>query len=135
VSRDAALSLAIAVGALLTGFLFVIEADSWLWAVVTTLFLLVGPGLAVTRMLRLGDTMTEVTIAIATSLGLEVVIATALLTTGFWSPGTALAIVVVITLSCVVIAFAGQQNEIPGDGYRQAAESALGTIDRKGGTQ
>jgi hypothetical protein len=133
VSREDVISLTIAVGALLTGFLFVIDAESWMRAVESVLFLLVGPGLAVTRMLRLGEAMTEVTIAIATSLGIETAVATALLVTGFWSPGTALAIVIVITLACVVIPF-GRQGQTAGDGFRQAAVAALSISDGKGDT-
>jgi hypothetical protein len=132
-SRDSGISLTIAAGALLTGFLFVIDAESWLRAVLTVLFLLVGPGLAVTRMLHLGETVSEVTIAIATSLGMETAVATALLVTGFWSPGTALAVVIIITLACVVIPF-GREGQGAGDGFRQAAVAALSVGDGKGDT-
>lgn len=131
-TRDSVVSIAIAIGGLLTGFLFAIDGDSWMRAVLTTLFLLIGPGLAITRMMRIEDSMTEVTLAVATSLGLETMVATALLVTGFWSPGTALAIVISITLGCVVIAFARQQDQPAGDGFRQAAEAALRTVDKKG---
>jgi hypothetical protein len=132
-SRDSGISLTIAAGALLTGFLFVIDAESWLRAVLTVLFLLVGPGLAVTRMLHLGETVSEVTIAIATSLGMETAVATALLVTGFWSPGTALAVVIIITLACVVIPF-GREGQGAGGGFRQAAVAALSVGDGKGDT-
>ena len=100
-SRDLTVSIAIGAVALLTGLLFAIEADGSLRAVVAVLFLLLGPGLAFVRLLRFNDPLTEITLAVAASLGIETVVATALLATGLWSPGTALAIVVLFTLAGV----------------------------------
>lgn len=133
--HDGVVWFVIAVGALLTGFLFVIAADSWLRALLTTLFLLVGPGLAIVRMLRIADGITEMTLAVATSLGLETVLSTALLVMGWWSPGRALAIVIAITLLCLIISVARQPGLAAGDGFRQAAQSALGGVDGKGNQQ
>ena len=105
-SRDRAVFIAIGAVTLLTGLLFAIEAEGSLRAVVTVLFLLLGPGLAFVRLLRFNDLLTEITLAVAASFGIETVIATALLVTGLWSAGTALAIVVIFTLAGVGLGLA-----------------------------
>jgi hypothetical protein len=98
-NRDILSGLVIAAAALLTGLLFASEADGWGRAVVAIAFLLIAPGLACVRLLRFGDPLTEMTLAVAASLAIETVVATALLATRLWSPGTALAIMVFVTLA------------------------------------
>jgi hypothetical protein len=98
VSRDDRIIMAIAASALLTAILFAVDTDSGVRAFVVIAFLLIGPGLAIVRLLQIRDSMTEAILAVAASLGLETVVATALLATGYWAPGVALGIVVVVTL-------------------------------------
>lgn len=90
--------LVIAAGALVTTGLFVTEAGPPLQSAAAITFLLVGPGLAWVRLARLGDRMTEWTVAVVASLGIAVAVATALLTTGLWTPGRALGVIVGVTI-------------------------------------
>jgi hypothetical protein len=67
-------------------------------------FLLVFPGIAVVRALAVaGDPLTELTLGVALSVALCVLVPTALLYLGMWSPGGALAVLVAITLVGVVV--------------------------------
>jgi hypothetical protein len=100
-NRDRGISLAIGAVALLAGLLFANEADNGLRTAVAVVFLLLGPGLAFVRLLRLNDPVTELTLSVAASLGIETVVATALLVTGLWSAGTALAMLILFTLAGV----------------------------------
>jgi len=102
-NRAPALPLAIAGAGLLTALLFVLGVDSPVRAVVSVAFLLFGPGLALVRLLRLGQPLTVISLAVAASLGLETVVATTLLATGTWTPGRALAVVVSITVAAVAL--------------------------------
>lgn len=133
-NRDDAVASVIALAAFLTGLLFIVDAGGAPRAVVATLFLLIGPGLAFARLLRLGDSWTELTVAVAASLGLEAVIATALLVTGLWSPGRMLAIVILFTFCCLFVSVRTPRGAAVRDGFRQAASAALTTTDRKGHT-
>ncbi len=101
--RDVSVSLVIAGGGLLTAFLYALDLDSPARAVVSLAFLLLGPGLAIVRLLRFRQPLTLFTLAVAASLGLETVVATTLLATGTWTPGRALAIVVSITVAAVTL--------------------------------
>jgi len=96
---DARVPLAIGVGALATTGLFIMEAGPPLQGTVAITFLLVGPGLAWVRVLRLGDRAAEWTLAVVASLGIDVAVATTLLTTGLWTPARALATVVMVTIA------------------------------------
>lgn len=60
-------------------------------------FLLVCPGLAIARLLRLGDGISEAMLAICLSLTVDTLAAAALLYAGHWSPNASLAIVIAIT--------------------------------------
>ncbi len=96
---DTRVPLAIGIGALATTGLFAFEVGPPLQTVVSLTFLLVGPGLAWVRCLRLGDRATEWTIAVVASLGIDVAVATTLLTTGLWTPTAALGTLVAITIA------------------------------------
>jgi len=96
--RAHSLPLVIAGAGLLTALLFALDVASPLRAVVSVAFLLVGPGLAIVRLLRFRQPLTVFTLAVAASLGLETVVATTLLATGTWTPGRALAVVASITV-------------------------------------
>ncbi len=62
-------------------------------------FLGVCPGLAVVAAIRLEDVWMEVTLALALSLSLDVVVAGVLAYAAGWSPGASLAILVAISLA------------------------------------
>jgi hypothetical protein len=102
VNRDTATSIMIAAAALLTGVLYAAGATGPTRAAVVTLFLLVGPGLAWVRFLRLSDPTIAIALAVATSLGLAAAVSTALLVADRWSSGRALAIIIAFTLVCVL---------------------------------
>jgi hypothetical protein len=53
-------------------------------------FLLVCPGLAIVRLLRLRDVWAVATLAVAVSIGCDTIVAEAMLYTHTWSPGAAL---------------------------------------------
>jgi len=98
-TSDARFPVAIGVGALATTWLFTMEAGPPLQGPVAITFLLVGPGLAWVRVLRLGDRAAEWTLAVVASLGIDVAVATTLLTTGLWTPARALGTVVMVTIA------------------------------------
>jgi hypothetical protein len=106
VRRDIGITVVIAAAALSTGLLFVVDADARVRAIVAIAFLIIGPGLALVRLLRFGDPLIEMTLAVAVSLALETVIATALLTNGRWSPGAALTIVILVTMAGIILQIA-----------------------------
>jgi len=85
----------IAVAATVLVFL---DVDSPLRVALVAIFLLVCPGLALVRLLRLDDPLLELTLAVAFSLALAGLVAVALLYADLWSPGAGLVILVVITL-------------------------------------
>jgi hypothetical protein len=68
-------------------------------------FLLVCPGMAFVRLLRIKEGFAVWTLAIALSLALDAIVAGAMLYAGFWSPTTGLLILVGITLVGVGIQF------------------------------
>lgn len=100
-TRGSIVLVAIAAAGLLTALLFAVGASGAPRVIVAILFLLIGPGLACVRVLRLDDPLLEVTLAVTLSLGLETIVATVLLAMGSWSPGRALAMVVAMTLVAV----------------------------------
>lgn len=67
-------------------------------ALVVVPFLLVFPGLAWVRLLRLADKITMLMLAIALSVVIDTVVSGALVYAGARSPNTALAIVIALTL-------------------------------------
>jgi hypothetical protein len=62
-------------------------------------FLLVCPGMAYVRLLRLKDSLAEWTIAIALSLALDAAVAGVMLFARAWSPGHGLIALIVISLA------------------------------------
>ncbi len=62
-------------------------------------FLLVCPGMALVRLLRLKEALAEWILAIALSLAIEALVAGLMVFTGLWSPGAGLAALVVISLA------------------------------------
>lgn len=66
--------------------------------VVVAGFLLVCPGMAVVRRVGVADKGTEVVLATAVSIGLEAILAGALLYVGWWSPSALLVVLVALCL-------------------------------------
>jgi hypothetical protein len=66
--------------------------------VIAVWFISVCPGLALVRLLRLADGWSEMAVSLALSITLGVMVATALVYTGWWSPTAGLAILSVISL-------------------------------------
>lgn len=109
-TRGSALLGAIAAAGVLAAILAAAGASGAPRAIVALPFLLIGPGLAWVRLLRLDDPMTELALAVTVNLALEAIVATALLVTGLWSPGLALAMMVAITLAASAAGFARLRN-------------------------
>ena len=97
------LSLVITSLAILTCLLLVSGTDSPARPWLALPFLLLCPGLAAVRLLHLGDLATTITLAVATSLGIETVLTTALIVSGAWSPELALALLVALTLGLLLL--------------------------------
>lgn len=67
------------------------------------LFLLLAPGMAIARLLRLNDALTELLIAVALSLALDTLVSLALLFAGVPSPDVALAGLLGITVVATLL--------------------------------
>ena len=61
-------------------------------------FLLLCPGMALVRLLRVGGVATELTLAIALSLVLDTLVAMVMIYTGTWSPGAGLIVLIGISV-------------------------------------
>lgn len=66
-------------------------------------FLLVCPGMAVVRLLRIRDRSSEFALAVACSLGIESLLATTMVYAGLWSPLGGLALLVGITITGAIL--------------------------------
>jgi hypothetical protein len=73
--------------------------------ILALVFLFFLPGLACVRLLHLSDLLLEWTLAIALSLALDIIVPTLLLYARLWHPDWAMAIMVVITISGVILSF------------------------------
>jgi uncharacterized membrane protein len=95
--------LAIAASALAAGTLTLLQVVAPLRAAVGFWFLLVCPGMAYVRLLRVKTIFFEWVLAIALSIAIDTIIAQALLVTGNWSSRLALIVVIVVSLIGVAI--------------------------------
>jgi hypothetical protein len=67
-------------------------------------FVLLVPGLALVRAVAVGgDRLTELTLGVALSVAVSVLVPTSMLYLGWWSPNGALAVLVAITLGGVAV--------------------------------
>ncbi len=73
--------------------------DTVLRPVVMLSFLFICPGMALSRLLRLGNTLIELLLGIALSITLDSIVACVLLYTGQWSPIFILEILIVLSLA------------------------------------
>ena len=76
---------------------------SALAAGVTLAYLAIGPGLAITGLLRLDDLILDLSLALALSLVLETLLATGMILIGHWKPTQELAVVEVLTVLGAIV--------------------------------
>ena len=88
--------------------LYAAHVESPVRVAVAMVYLLVAPGLATMSLLDLAQRWATAVLAIALSLGIVTVVATALLLAHLWTPGRALAIV-----GCITLLAAGARLVIP----------------------
>ena len=88
--------------ALLAGAVQLTAGHSPLRLAVILWFVLVCPGMAVVRLLRVEDVVTELALAVALSLALAMAAGGVALYSGLWSPGATLAILIAFTVGVAV---------------------------------
>ncbi|MBA3330114.1 MAG: hypothetical protein H0T39_04430 [Actinobacteria bacterium] len=79
------------------------DLELWLRAPLGLFFLLLCPGMAIVRVLETRDPVADLTLAVALSIALDVIVAGALLYAGAWSPNAALGILMAITVGGVLL--------------------------------
>lgn len=84
-------------------FLVLFDANTVVRAPVVLTFLLICPGLAIVRFLRISDVATEWSIAVALSFSLDGLVALIQAYTTTWNPTTALLVLTGITLAAIAI--------------------------------
>lgn len=126
--RGGDVGVLLAGAALLCGLVTVVPFPASVRAVIVVPFLLVCPGLAVVRLLGVGDPLAQVVLGVAASLGLEAAVAEMTLFAGAWSPVTVvrgfLALTIVATVPDV-IQRASHHAEHPGAVPSSDAEPEL----------
>ena len=96
-------AVAIVGSAVITVLLTLADLRSPVRVVSALWFLLVCPGMAVVRVLRVRDAVAEWTLAVALSLGLDALVAEAMLYAGVWSPASALLVLTGIGIAGAVL--------------------------------
>jgi hypothetical protein len=81
------------------GFAVLVTPGSPLRPLLLLSFLLVGPGLALVRLLRIGDFVMELTLALALGIVLATLVSGTMAYSGHWLPMLALAVLMCITLA------------------------------------
>ncbi len=82
----------------IAGILAWSNSDSFLRSGVLFLFILIIPGMALTRLFHLGDMLTELMVAIALSLAISVLLTEYMVFMHQWAPNNALLVLVGISL-------------------------------------
>ena len=95
--RDLAVSAALVAGAVLALAAYLVAVPPPLRAVLTLPFLLIGPGLAVVRLIRIPSRLAVAALAVAVSLVLGEGTAMVAMYAGVWSPGGCLAALAALT--------------------------------------
>ena len=93
----------IIVSALAAGVLTVTDSALPARPLIALWFLCVCPGMAFVRLLRLSEGLTEVTLAIALSVAMDVIVAGVLLYAGVWSPRWGLIVLIALSLVGAVL--------------------------------
>lgn len=101
--RTVAWPAIIVVSALGAAVLTLADIASPVRPVIALWFLCVCPGMAFVRLLRLEEGLTELTLAIALSLAMNVIVAVVTLYTGLWSPQWGLVVLIGLSLLGVVL--------------------------------
>lgn len=70
---------------------------------VVLVFALVCPGMAVVRLFRIDEPLLELAVAIALSIGVELLLSTAMLYLGLWSPETLFVALVCVAIGCAAV--------------------------------
>lgn len=82
--------------------LVILDVTTVIRPAVVLAFLLVCPGMALIRLLRVGEPLPELLLAIVVSLALAAVLATISIYAGVWNPPLVFGLIAVITLAAVV---------------------------------
>jgi hypothetical protein len=122
VAEWSALVIIFALAACLAVFL---DAPVPLRSSVTLLFLVFIPGLAVVRFLRLTDPVLRLSLAVATSLALDVVVSIVMIYAGSWTPRTAL-----VGIAAVAVIAAAAEAVAASSGRLASAAGGLSGRDK-----
>ena len=76
-------------------------------------FLAICPGMALVRLLDVGDTAAELTLAIALSLILDAIVAIVILYAGLWSPRAGLLVLIALSLAGAALQVARPRTAAP----------------------
>lgn len=95
---DRAVAVSLILATLLIWALYALGVDSPVRVAVAISYLLIAPGLALMGLFDLAQRWAAAVLAVALSIGIVIVVATALLLADLWAPGRALAIAGCITL-------------------------------------
>lgn len=101
------------VSMLVVGVLAFGDVDSAVRPVLTLAFLVVCPGLAFVRLLHVEKRWMEWSLAVALSISLDTVVATASLYGGVWSPNGILAVLLCLTLLGLILECASSFQVVP----------------------
>ena len=93
----------ISLSALAAALAVVLDWPAPLRPALTTWFVVIGPGMALIRPLRLGSILAETMLAIALSLALAGIVATALVYAGAWSPEVVLSVLIVVAIAGLAV--------------------------------
>ncbi len=88
----------IIVAAVIAGILAWSDSTSAVRSGVLFLFMLIVPGMALTRLFKLGDLLTELMVAMALSIAISILLAEYMVFMHQWSPNAALLVLVGISL-------------------------------------
>jgi hypothetical protein len=88
----------IIVSALAVGYMMFGDITSPLRPLMAFWFLVICPGMALVRLLRISDLMIELTLAVALSFALDAIVASVMVYAGAWSPEWGLAMLLVVSL-------------------------------------
>ena len=129
------LVVAVLADAILAAIIVALAASPPFRPLVVFVFLVLGPGLAVTGFLRFGDPGTELAVALPLSMALDTVIAGLMSLTGEWQPHTALMCSVAGTIAALGLQLRQWSATAPGlaraMAARRAASAGYATITRR----
>lgn len=95
--------ITIALSALGLEFAILVGEPSPLRLLLTLWFLLVCPGIAWIRLLRLGDQWVTLTLGVALSIALDIIVSGAMMYAGLWNPEASLGLLIGITVVAVAL--------------------------------